>query len=149
MKAVMNVLFFLLLGACGGKDDTGADVACEPGSSVIEGTIGGGAWTFDHGSTDSFLSDEDYFWADFYSADKSGASLIMSISREPSSYNLSLSTNGTFVYVDDEGVYQNMVVTDGHVDVDEVTETLVSGSLCATYDSDNSVSGTFTIDVQK
>ncbi len=56
----------VLLTACKGKDDDGFDFSTIP-SGPLEGTVGGEAWSFSSGTTDSFLSDDEDYFAVFYS----------------------------------------------------------------------------------
>lgn len=138
----------LALAACNGGDDGEFDFGSIP-SGPLEGTIGGEAWTFSSGHTDSFLDDESDFFGIFYSQDNigcddwsvdAGNNLIGAVPTAPGEYEFSLSQNVTF-YVD--ATQENLVATDGGIVVDSVEGGVVRGAMFATYDEDNEVGGEF------
>jgi hypothetical protein len=141
----LAVALLSLSPACGGG-------ACPADDGDLTGLVGGEEWTFAQGSTSSFLSDADGFYTimyddtfetcDLFSA-PTGSNLLMNIPTEPGEYPLSLSDNITFYIPPGD----NLIAVSGTLMVDEVTETTISGSLCATYDDDNTVSGSFTVDI--
>jgi hypothetical protein len=145
----MGSIACLLLVGCGGGDDAndgGAGIADAP----LSGKVGGQAWTLASAQTDAFLSDEQNFWVDVYAeapasecgAPASGNSLILNVPRKTGSYPLSFQRNGTFV-VEQPSTTNNLIATQGSLRVDEVTSTTLRGGVSMTYDSNNSVSGSF------
>ena len=140
----------LPLVACTTDDGSSSSTASiDP--APLSGTVGGQAWTFQAGHTDSFLSkDEPDFFASLFPttfstcgfSEPSGDHLILSIPKTVGDYPMSLSRNMTFVVGND-----NKIAIDGHIEVTEVTATSVKGGIVAKFDDQNEVNGTFTIPV--
>jgi hypothetical protein len=139
------MLAFLSAGACGGGSGGGGTIA----TGTLAGKIGGQAWSLVSGETDASLSmGQPDFFTSLYTeavATCTGAGfsvasnqLIVMVPMTPGDY----SRDVTFV-VDPQGANQNLVVLNGHVVVDQVTATTVSGGIAAQYDGNNSVSGQF------
>ena len=155
-RVILAALVAGVWGCSDGKDGGGDDEpACTIDDGALSGVINGASWTFAAGGTDSFLSDDEDFFASFYGEDDGdscdysspeGASLIVSIPTSAGTYDFSSTLNGTFVFDGSDGV-ENYVTFDGVVVVDEVTDTTVTGSLCMIYDSDFEVSGSFSLDI--
>jgi hypothetical protein len=134
----------LLLAGCDGSGG-GAPIS----SQVLAGKIGGQAWTFVQGETDAFLSDGNTFWVNLYasafSACESFAApidenqILIQIPRTGGSYDLSLAQNATFYLPPGD----NYVATRGHVQIDAITPTAITGGARITYDGDNTVEGQF------
>ncbi len=143
----MGSIACLLLVGCGGGDDAG-DGGAGIADAPLSGKVGGLDWTLATAQTDAFLSDDQNFWVDVYAtapasecgAPAPGNSLILNVPRKIGSYPLSLQRNGTFVV---ESTSDNLVATQGSLRVDEVTSTTLRGGVSMTYDSHNSVSGSF------
>lgn len=141
------VPLFLALGACGGGDGGGFEVTDQP----LQGVIGGQAWTFADGETDSFLSDEEQFFAVLFaesydacvSLEPEGPQLIVAIPTTPGTYEFSSMLNMTFV----PSAGENLITGNGGVIVDEVTDTTVTGGLYGKFDDDNEVDGNFTLTI--
>jgi hypothetical protein len=142
---VLGVLVLAMAGACGGSGGGGGGPIA---TGTLAGKIGGQSWTLVSGETDFFLSSQQ---ADFFTtlytetvATCTGAGfqvasnqLIVQIPMTPGDYSRGV----TFV-VDPQGTVQNLI-TNGHVVVDQVTATTVSGGISAGYDANNNVSGQF------
>lgn len=120
-------------------------------NATLSGYVAGQSWSFVAGHTDSFLSDgEDDFFATLYPStftpcgfsEPSGPHIIVSIPKTPGDFEMGFSRNMTFV-----NGSNNLVSLDGHIRVDSVTATSVSGGLVATYDLDNEVNGTFDVTI--
>jgi hypothetical protein len=145
------VLLALTLVACGEEDAD--ELPCDVGSGTLSGTIDGESWTFVAGQTDSYLSDDEEFFAELYAEDyeacswsaPEGSHLLVSIPTTPGEYEFGAMMNGTFVY-DDGGSPMNEVSFSGVVVVDEVTETEVIGALCMAV-GDHEVAGEFVLDI--
>jgi hypothetical protein len=118
----------------------------------LSGKVGGQAWTFGTGETDSFLSTTDSVYVNLYSASFAtctGAAppadtVIMQMPTAAGSYDLSLQQNATF-YV--ASTTSNYVATSGRLVIDGVVGTTISGGLHATYNGDNTVDGQFHADI--
>lgn len=156
-------LCLLLLAGCGSSDasdDTSGDSGTKtPGfgtisSQPLAGKIGGKAWTFATGQTDAYLSEgEDTYFTDLYASkfaacdtwmpDDSAGTLIVLLPRKTGRYGLGMSVNVTFYTPPEE----NLVATQGGLEITEVTDTTISGGLKATYNSDNTAEGRFTVSI--
>ena len=136
----------LALGACG--------ESYEISDQQLQGKVGGVAWTFAAGETDSFLSDEEGFFAKLYASpgepcafsSPSGNRLLLNVPTAPGDYELSLSRSMTFVVEESDGPL-NLIATEGRLIVDEVTATSVTGGIYGRFDGDNVIDGNFTLTV--
>ena len=151
MKRVLiaGVLSLVLVGCGDDGEGDGDGGSTSIASGPLTGKVGGMSWTFASAQTNAFLSDEESFWVDVYSApvtscDDFGAgdALIIAVPKRVGTQRLDLNLNGTFV-VEGNSQPENYVATNGAVRVDEVTSTSVRGGLSMTYDENNSVSGEF------
>jgi hypothetical protein len=140
------LLAALLASACGGDDEMSID------DTVLAGTVNGQSWSFRSGETDAFLSEgEDNFFASLYATEveacgfggPDGYYVIAAVPKATGEYEMSSSLNLTFAVGDSD----NLVTFDGVIRVDEVTDTVVRGGLAASYDGDNTVSGTFELTI--
>jgi hypothetical protein len=127
---------------CGSSGDVA--ISTQP----LSGMVGGQAWTFGTGETDSFLSTATSLYVNLYAgsfttcslAEPSDASIVtMQMPATPGSYTLSLQRNVTFFIPPSD----NFVATSGRLQIDSVTATTISGGLKATYNSANSIDGQF------
>jgi hypothetical protein len=137
----------LALAACGSEDGGGSDVVIS--NLPVTGVVGGAPWTFLWGATDAYLSEgEDDFFAELSSeagtcrGSSFGDGLLLSVPRQLGDYPLSLARNVTFVVGDD-----NLIATEGHIVVEDVTGTFLRGGIHVRYDDDNEVNGRFTLTV--
>ncbi|HXJ19892.1 MAG TPA: hypothetical protein VMT03_06620 [Polyangia bacterium] len=131
-------------GCGGGSGGDGPAIS----SGVLSGTIGGEAWSIVDGETDAFLSSES---SDFFTTlyeetvapctgngfSVSTNQIIAQIPMAPGDYMREV----TFV-VDPGGANDNLI-SNGHVVVDQVTATTVSGGLYAMFDANDVVNGQF------
>lgn len=135
----------LLGGACGGGSGGGGPAIA---MTTLAGKVGGQTWTLVSGETDAFLSSgQSDFFTTLYteSVDActgSGFSvtsnqILVQVPMAAGDYSRSV----TFV-VDPSGANQNLITT-GHVVVEAVTATTVSGGLYARSDDNNVVNGQF------
>lgn len=150
MKTSLAAALLLSVGLVGCAADSGgstADIEAVP----LTGMVGGQAWTFQAGHTDSFLSkDEPTFFATMFPttfttcgfSEPAGNHLILSLPKTPGEYPMSLSRNMTFVVGND-----NKIAVNGMIRIDEVTATHITGGLVSSFDSQNEVNGTFDIPV--
>jgi hypothetical protein len=141
------LLLSLSLIGCATDDSSSADIEATP----LAGSIGGQAWTFQAGNTDSFLSEgEDTFFATMFPttfttcgfSEPGGNHIIVSLPKVPGDYPMSLSRNMTFVVGND-----NKIAVDGMIRIDEVTATHITGGIVSSFDSQNTVNGTFDIPI--
>jgi hypothetical protein len=138
----------LALPACSGDDGGGGG---EIADTPLSGKVAGQAWTFQVGATDAFLSEDGDFFAALYDTsftpctfdEPSRPHLLLSIPKQPGTYDLSLMRNVTFVVGDAD----NLISLDGQIVVDEVTATSVTGGLQTRRDDGNDVNGQFQITV--
>lgn len=118
----------------------------------LAGTIDGAPWTMTAAHSDSFLDDEDGYFAVFLetapadscSPGSEGRSVLTRVPLEVGEQKLSLSKNLTFSYEDENGDVQNDVAIRGGIRVDEIDEAagVVRGALQAST-GDHEVDGTF------
>ena len=150
------------LAALAGLAALSVVVACDPvakepepidyADTPLSGTIDGAAWSIAAAHSDSFLDDEDGYFAvfvetaaaDLCSPGSDGRSVITRVPLVVGEERLSLSNNATFSYPDDNGDIQNDVAISGGLRVDEIDEAagVVKGALNAST-SDHEVNGTF------
>jgi len=145
MTRLPAVLCLVSVLGCGGDGSGGGAVSSAP----LAGKLGGKAWTFGTGESNSFLSDDKTYWVDAYagtfapctqSAPFDGDRLILNLPRTTGTHHLSLDLTQTF-YV---GGGNNLVATSGTIVIDSITETTISGGARFAYNADNSVDGQFT-----
>jgi hypothetical protein len=137
----------LALPACSGSSDGDEEIAAGP----LSGKVAGQAWTFQAGATDAFLSEDGDFFAALYDTsftpcgfdEPNRPHLLLSLPKQPGTYDLSLMRNITFVV----GESENLVSLDGQIVVDEVTATSVTGGLRTRRDDGNDVNGQFQLTV--
>ena len=146
------VSLVVLFAACGGTgSDTGSDAVelDEISDQPLQGVIGGAAWTYAGGETDSFLSDDTEFFTTFYGvADGEdcgfgggSTDFILSVPTEVGTFPFSLSRNATFTFGDNE----NAVTIDGTVRVDSIGDDEITGGVYAVFDDENEIDGNFTV----
>jgi len=140
MRARVWCLGLLMMAGCG-------DVSIS--NQPLSGKIGGNAWTFGTGETDSSLSTTDSLFVNLYPGSFTTCAfaapldtdlVTLMIPTKPGSYDLSLQQNAT-LYVASSS--NNYVATSGRLQVNSVTATTVSAGLHATYDGSNEVDGQF------
>jgi len=146
-KLALLTTALLSVGACTIETSSGADIV----DSNLSGVVAGQNWNFVAGHTDAFLSEgEDDFFASLYPSsftpcgfnEPSGPHLIVSIPKTTGDFEMGFNRNMTFVDGSD-----NLVTLDGHIRVDSITATSLTGGLVADYDFDNEVNGTFDITI--
>jgi len=147
------ILMFLVvgfaMGGCGGggsSNGSGAPISSQP----LSGKIGGQPWSLAIAQTDSFLSMGDKFFVTMYpttftACDTFGApsnvnTVIIELPKTAGSYNLSLDMNATLY---EAATSDNRVATQGHVVIDTITATTISGGANFAFDANNAVDGQF------
>lgn len=143
----------LLALGCSSDGDGGGE-SFEIGSGPLGGKIGGESFTFIAGETDSFLSDDEQFFASLYAdpittACQLGPSstkhhLLLNIPTKPGDYELGLSLTATFVLETNSGS-ENLGATRGRLVVDEVTADSIRGKAHVVFDAANEVDGVFQV----
>lgn len=148
LSALMAVSLAPACGAPEEDEDEPPAFSDEP----LAGVVGGAAWTFAGGDSDSFLSDADSVFAVFSGAafaacvdNVDGPQLLTSLPRAPGVVELGFSSQQTVTFSPESG--ENLAATDGAIRIDEVSDTAISGAIVAEYDDDNAVDGVFTITV--
>lgn len=104
------------------------------------------------GDTDSFLSDDNGFWATAYGEAHSDCTLdatsksemLLTIPTKPGDYPLGFTLTATFSVAQTS---DSLVATQGHIVVDSITSTTITGGAAIEYDQDNSVNGRFTLTI--
>jgi hypothetical protein len=152
MKTQASKMLFALLSFAAGAAACGDSF--EVTDQPLQGEVGGAAWTFVAGETDSFLSDENNFFASLYGSDfeacgvsqATGDHLILSIPTAAGDYDLSLQRTMTFV-VDEADGPNNLIATEGLIVVDDVSATTITGGVHARFDGGNEVDGNFTVTI--
>jgi hypothetical protein len=142
----------LATAGCSSSDDGGGTNGGAIIDTTLSGKVGGQTWSFQVGATDAFLSDgDDNFFAALYATaytpcsgpEPSGLHLLVAVPKQPGDYPLNLMRNVTFVVGDSD----NLISLDGHIIVDEVTATTVTGGLRTRRDDGNDVNGQFQLTV--
>jgi hypothetical protein len=143
--AATNLLACLLFGgACGGSGGGSQAIASGP----LAGKVGGQPWSLVSGETDAFLSmgNSDFFTTLYTEsvATCTGAGfsvtsnqLIIEVPMAPGDYTQAMT------FVDNSQAPVRNLITTGHVVVDQVTATTVTGGAFAKVDANNTVSGQF------
>ena len=142
---------FLVLGSavgCGssGGDGGNASIAATP----LAGKIGGQSWSLGTGETDSFLSTSTHFdvslYSDTFTACSGSSSvdtyLSLGMPATPGDYAISLQGEATANFV--VGGSQNLIASSGHLVIDAVTSTTITGGINVSFDGNNAVDGQFT-----
>jgi hypothetical protein len=146
-RSAPAVLAALLLGAaCGGASSGGGGQAIS--STPLAGKVGGQSWTLASGETDAFLSSgqADFFTTLYTESVATCTGAGFSVASNQIIVEVPMTTGDymrpvTFV-VDPTGTNQNLIAT-GHVVVDQVTATSVSGGLYAKFDANDIINGQF------
>jgi hypothetical protein len=141
----------LLGGACGsGSDSPGSGQPIA--STTLAGTIGGQPWSFVSGETDAFLSSgsTDFFTTLYMeSVDVcTGAGFSVTSNQIIAEIPMAIGDyTKSVTFVVGPGTTNDNLITSGHVVVNQVTATSVSGGLYARFDANNIVNGQFTATV--
>jgi hypothetical protein len=144
-QVLVAVLSLSLVG-CGDDDEGSPPIASGP----LTGQVGGEAWTFVSGRSDSFLSDPDDLWIDLFDESSegcepnaaSGNSILLITPRKVGEFSLGgLQANATFFVASSSG--GENYIAEGRLKVLEVTTTTLRGGLDAYYDGGNSINGEF------
>ncbi len=152
MAGTVAAALLTLLGVvgCASSNDNGGSAAIA--MTPLAGKIGGQSWSLGTAETDSFLSDSTTFFVSMYSdtfTACTGSSTQENyfspiIPNTPGDYPLnSQGFTATFVV----GGSQNFFATSGHLVIDQVTSTTVTGGINASASSDNAIDGQFTLTV--
>jgi hypothetical protein len=147
--SIFSFCAFLFAG-CGSSDSEGGAGSGTISSQTLSGKIGGKAWSFATGETDSYLTDGSTFFTTLYAStftacgtfmpDESAGTLIVSLPKKTGSYGLDTSMNVTFFIPPED----NLVATKGSLEITAVTDATISGAIKDTYNGDNTVDGKFT-----
>jgi hypothetical protein len=122
-------------------------------SQPLAGKIGGQAWTFMTGETDSYLSTASEAWVAGYAETFTACTgfpptgtnqLLMRFPMAVGSYAVTLSRSQTFYIA---ATNDNLVATSGEIDITEVTATTISGGANFAFNADNSVDGQFQVTI--
>ncbi len=150
MHLFLALFSLLILSACG--DDTDSiDVADTP----LSGKVAGEAWTFASAQTNAFLSDEEGYWVDLYSAPvascgdstPAGPKLIILLPSNVGEYDFSPAQTMTFVVPHDGEGPMNNVASKGRLIVESITDTTITAAVHGIFDDDNEVDGRFTVEI--
>jgi hypothetical protein len=143
------------LGAAGCGGSGGGGGSATIASTTLAGKVGGQAWSLGTGDTESALSTASTFFGQLYpdtftvctdSYNQNENMILVDVPMATGEYNLSLLNGGptaTFVV----GGSQNNIASGGHLVVDSVTATTVTGGMNVTFDSNNTVDGQFSITI--
>ena len=134
----------VLVGGCGGSGGSGPAIS----SGVLAGTIGGEAWSIVSGETDFFISSQgsDFFTTFYEETVDPCTGAGFSVSTNQVIAEIPMATGDymqAVTFVVDPGGTNDNLITNGHVVVDQVTATTVSGGLYAKFDANDVVSGQF------
>ena len=141
------------LAACsGGSDGSGADANTPIESTPLSGFIAGQAWTIASADTNAFLSDDSSYFATAYGepveacgiAATTQGELLLSVPTALGDYPLGLDMSATFY---DPNTNDNLIATQGHLVVDALTSTTISGGAVIEFNDDNHVNGRFSITI--
>jgi hypothetical protein len=148
--SILRVALIALVGTvgCGGSVADGGSAAIA--STPLAGKIAGQAWSLGTAETDSFLSSSTAFdvshYSDSFTACSGSSSqenyLSLNIPRAPGDYAIDTQGTATAIFV--IGGSQNLLASSGHLVIDTVTSTTVTGGINVTLNGDNSVDGQFT-----
>lgn len=150
MACTLGAALFALLGAvgCGNAGGDGGSAAIA--STPLAGKIAGQSWSLGTAETDAILSSSTAFdlshYSDAFTACSGQSSqenyLSLNVPRAPGDYSIAPQGKATAIFV--IGGTQNLMVSSGHLVVDSVTSTTVTGGINVTFDGDNAVDGQFT-----
>ena len=149
----LSALFAVALAAgCGPSGSSGGSTAIADGD--LTGVVGGKPWTLGRAETNAFLSTNSAdFFVDLYAttfvpcsgnAPSDTDELILSVPMVPGDYSLGLNRIATF-YINDTN--KNLGATSGHILVESVTGTTVTGGAAFQFDANNKVNGPFSFTV--
>jgi hypothetical protein len=147
-------LLVLAPGACGSSSDNGGGGGGPISTGTLTGKIGGTAWTFMAGETDSFLSTATTWYINLYEVpidtpcstgpSASTRSLILTVPKAVGTYPLSLSMTETFyIHANND----NLGATSGSVQLVSSDATTVHGAAKFQFNADNTVDGQFTANI--
>jgi hypothetical protein len=138
-----GVLLVLGLGACAGGGG-GATIT----DQALTGVIGGEAFTLEVAWADAFMSDDESAFTTLAGEpvtecgyDALGSFMLLSLPLEVGVYPMSLSQNATFVV----GAGENLIATQGVIEIEAVDDTTIDFGINATFDGDNEVDGRGTV----
>jgi hypothetical protein len=141
-------LGLLLVAGCDGSGDS-ATIS----SQTLSGKIGGKAWTFTQGETDPIMSDSSSFWVTLYASTFSACAtfmppedagtVLLDLPKTAGGFDLSMSKTATF-FIPPE---TNLAALQGHIQIDTVTSTTITGGAKITYNGDNTVDGQFQVTI--
>jgi hypothetical protein len=150
-------LLALAPAACGSSSTGGGGGGGPISTGTMTGKVGGTAWTFMAGESDSFLSDATNWYLNLYDVaidtPCSGGtpaaatrSLILKVPRAVGTYPLSLTMDRTetFYIV---ATNDNFIATSGSVQLVSSNTTTINGAAKFQYNADNSVDGQFTANI--
>jgi hypothetical protein len=144
------LLALVAAAGCGGSGDGGtATIAATP----LSGKIGGQSWSLGTGETDQLLSSATHFdvslYSDTFTACNGSSStdtyLSLGMPTTPGDYPISLQGEATANFV--VGGSQNLIASSGHLVIDTVTSTTITGGINVSFDGNNAVDGQFTVTV--
>jgi hypothetical protein len=148
-------LALLSPAACGGSSSDGGGGGGSISTGALTGKIGGTAWTFMSGQTNSALSDANGWWVELYevpidspctgsSPSASTRNLILTLPKTVGSHALSLDLNETFYIA---ATSDNLVATAGTIQLISSDATTIHGAAKFQYNADNTVDGQFTANI--
>jgi hypothetical protein len=152
MKRIAILQLAVMVSACGGGSDDSSSTSAPVAETPMAGTVAGAPWTVMAAETDSFLSDDTSFYVTLYGeavAACSGAfpdspSVTFIVPRQAGDYPLGQMYFATFYTPADNN---NLIASSGHIVIDSVTDTMLTGGATIEYDANNKLDGKFTINV--
>jgi hypothetical protein len=141
------VVAFLALGGAVGCGSSGGGTPAIA-STPLAGKVGGQSWTLGTAETDAFLSNSSTFFVSMYSdsftacsgSSTSADSFVPIIPVAPGDYSLGEQMFTATFSVNNTGI----IATSGHLVIDTVTATTITGGIYASANGDNTVNGQFT-----
>ena len=150
---IIGLVGFFLLAACSSDDEEKKNEGANTpiAAAPLSGTVAGQPWTVTVVEAES-LPEETEFSATAYAESVTACqstgfgnkpSLVLAIPKAPGDYPLGFDTLlfGTFF---NPANNDNLVATNGHIVVESVTATQITGGAAITYDAANTVNGKFT-----
>jgi len=139
------------VGCGGGNEGGSATIAATP----LSGKIGGQSWSLGTAETDIILSSSTHFDVSLYSdtfTARNGSSstytyLNLGMPATPGDYAITLQGDATANFV--VGDTQNLIPSSGHLMIDTITSTTITGGINVSFNSDNAVDGQFTVTVRQ
>lgn len=131
----------IMAAGCGGS----GGISGEP----LQGELDNMPWVFVGGSTNEFLSEHsDTFYTEMLAQDLGACSsshstqpyLLADLPKQVGSYDLGLDLTATFVIGTD-----NLVATDGEIEITKITAQTITGGIRAVFDDANGVDGQFQV----